>query len=92
MIREIAPSIDTSADADLSTPIGPLVAEGRVLDAVTGQELRGTLDELAERLEISYDDLRVAIDELAAIGWITVDLLPEGYIVLGLPEDLRFAS
>ncbi len=78
-------------DSSLQTPPGPVIAEGRVLDAVAGRDLRGTIDEIAESLGISYGDLRPAIDELVEIGWVSLELLSEG-LVLSLPEDARAAS
>jgi predicted ArsR family transcriptional regulator len=68
----------------------PVIAEGRVLDAVVGRDLRGTLEDIAEALGITYNDLRAAIDELTAIGWVTLELLGEA-LVLSLPEDARVA-
>jgi hypothetical protein len=73
------------------TPLGPVIAEGRVLDAVAGRDLRGTLDDIADSLGISDGDLRSAIDELTRIGWVSLELLSEG-LVLSLPEDARVAS
>ncbi len=78
-------------DLAIQTPLGPVIAEGRVLDAVAGRDLRGTLDDIAEALGISYSDLRAAIDELAKIGWVSVELVGE-CLVLSLPEDARVAS
>ena len=53
---------------------GPLVAQGRVLDAVLeATELRGTLADLAGRLNVLVADLRAAIGELTAVGWIAVE-------------------
>ena len=78
-------------DISLQSPLGPVIAEGRVLDAVAGRDLRGTLDDIAETLDISYSDLRAAIDELVRIGWVCLELLAEG-LVLSLPEDARVAS
>jgi DNA-binding MarR family transcriptional regulator len=78
-------------DISLQSPLGPVIAEGRVLDAVAGRDLCGTLDDIAEGLGISYSDLRAAIDELVRIGWVTLELLAEG-LVLSLPEDARVAS
>ena len=78
-------------DISVQTPLGPVIAEGRVLDAVAGRDLRGTLDDIAESLGISYSDLRAAIDELTKIGWVNLELLGEG-LVLSLPEDARVAS
>jgi hypothetical protein len=75
----------------LQTPLGPVIAEGRVLDAVAGRDLRGTLDDIAETLGISYSDLRSAIDELVKIRWVSLELLTEG-LVLSLAEDARVAS
>jgi hypothetical protein len=73
------------------TPLGPVIAEGRVLDAVAGRDLRGTLDDIAETLGISYSDLRLAIDELVKIRWVSLELLTEG-LILSLAEDARVAS
>ena len=78
-------------DIAFQSPLGPVIAEGRVLDAVAGRDLRGTLDDIAEALGISYGDLRAAIDELVRIGWVCLELLAEG-LVLTLPEDARVAS
>ena len=75
----------------IQTPLGPVIAEGRVLDAVAGRDLHGTLDDIADSLGISYGDLRLAIDELTKIGWVSLELLGEG-LVLSLPEDARVAS
>jgi hypothetical protein len=78
-------------DISMQTPPGPVIAEGRVLDAVAGRDLAGTLDEIADGLGVTYNELRAAIDELVAIGWVTIDLLGER-LVLSLPEDARVAS
>lgn len=75
----------------IHTPLGPVIAEGRVLDAVAGRDLRGTIDDIADTLGISYGDLRLAIDELVKIGWVSVELMSES-LVLSLPEDARVAS
>jgi hypothetical protein len=75
----------------IQAPLGPVIAEGRVLDAVAGRDLRGTLDDIADTLGISYGDLRSAIDELVKIGWVTVEVMSEG-LILSLPEDARVAS
>lgn len=74
-----------------SSAVGPVIAEGRVLDAVARRDLAGTLDEIADALGITYTELRAAIDELVAIGWLTLELLTEK-LVLSLPEDARVAS
>jgi hypothetical protein len=75
----------------IQAPLGPVIAEGRVLDAVAGRDLRGTLDDIADTLGISYGDLRSAIDELVKIGWVSVEVMSEG-LILSLPEDARVAS
>jgi len=75
-------------DISNQTPLGPVIAEGRVLDAVAGRDLAGTLDEIADSLGVSYGELRAAIDELVSIGWVTLELLAER-LVLSLPEDAR---
>lgn len=75
----------------IHAPLGPVIAEGRVLDAVAGRDLRGTIDDIADGLGISYGDLRSAIDELAKIGWVSVEVMSEG-LILSLPEDARVAS
>ncbi|GEM_PF-5115021 len=79
-----------TADSSLHTLV-PVIVEGRVLDAVAGRDLRGTLDDIADALGVSYNDLRAAIDQLTAIGWVTLELLGEA-LVLSLPEDARVAS
>lgn len=76
----------------MQIPLGPIIAEGRVLDAVAGSDLSGTLDDIADALGITYNDLRTALDELVSIGWVTLDLHTEGRILLSLPEDARAAS
>ena len=73
------------------TPVGPVIAEGRVFDAVARRDLAGTLDEMADALGITYGELRAAIDELVSIGWVSLELLAEK-LVLSLPEDARIAS
>ena len=78
-------------DLSIQAPLGPVIAEGRVLDAVAGRDLRGTLDEIADTLDISHSDLRAAIDELVKIGWVNLEVLAES-LVLSLPEDARVAS
>ena len=75
----------------IQAPLGPVIAEGRVLDAVAGRDLRGTIDDIADTLGISYGDLRSAIDELVKIGWVSVELMSES-LILSLPEDARVAS
>jgi hypothetical protein len=72
-------------------PLGPVVAEGRVLDAVAGTDLHGTLDDIAETLGVSYADLRAAIDVLVGIKWVDVELFAEG-LVLRLPDDARVTN
>jgi len=74
----------------IQTPLGPIIVEGRVLDTVADHDVRGTLDDIADSLGISYGDLRAAIDELVKIGWVDVEVLAEG-LVLTLPEDARVA-
>ncbi len=82
----------SSPDFSAQTPLGPVIAEGRVLDAVAGCDLSGTLDEIADALRISFDELRAAIDTLVKIGWVSLELHVEGLVVLSLPEDARVAS
>ena len=66
-----------------------IVAEGRVLDAVAARDLRGTVDQIADRLGISASHLRAAISELAAIGWVETTYQTDGQIRLCLGTDLR---
>jgi hypothetical protein len=87
-----APTPFPYSDVSVQTPLGPVIAEGRVLDAVAGNDLSGTLDELADALRISFDELRSAIDTLVKIGWVSLELHSEGLVVLSLPEDARVAS
>jgi hypothetical protein len=78
------------SDFSNQTPLGPVIAEGRVLDAVARRDLAGTIDEIADGLGLSYGEVRSAIDELVSIGWVTLDLSAE-CLVLSLPEDARVA-
>jgi hypothetical protein len=78
-------------DISFHTPLGPVIAEGRVLDAVAGRDLHGTLDDISDTLGISHDDLRAAIDELVKIRWVSLELVADG-LVLSLAEDARVAS
>ena len=71
--------------------VGPVIAEGRVFDAVARRDLSGTLDEIADGLGITHGELRVAIDELVSIGWVSLELSAEK-LVLSRPEDARIAS
>ncbi len=72
-------------------PVGPVIAEGRVFDAVARRDLAGTLDEIADALGITYAELRAAIDELTRIGWVSLELFADN-LTLSLPEDARAAS
>jgi hypothetical protein len=90
--QDFANPTPPSPDFSVQIPLGPIIAEGRVLDAVAGGDLCGTLDDIADALGITYSDLRSALDELVGIGWVTLDLHAEGRILLSLPEDARAAS
>jgi hypothetical protein len=90
-IKEVAAMSSHLTDITAYTPVGPVIAEGRVFDAVARRDLAGTLDEIADALGITYGELRVAIDELVSIGWVSLELLAEK-LVLSLPEDARIAS
>jgi hypothetical protein len=90
--QEFASNAYPAPDFSVQIPLGPIIAEGRVLDAVAGSDLCGTLDDIADALGITYNDLRSALDELIGIGWVTLDLHTEGRILLSLPEDARAAS
>jgi hypothetical protein len=82
---------------NMTTPLFPspspepatIVAEGRVLDAVATHDLRGTVDQIADRLSISPGNLRAAISALGAIGWIETTYQSDGQIWLCLADDLR---
>jgi hypothetical protein len=89
--HEVAAMSHHLTEISAITPVGPVVAEGRVFDAVARRDLAGTLDEIADALGITYTELRAAIDELVSIGWVTLELLTEK-LVLSLPEDARIAS
>lgn len=78
-------------DISAHTAAVPVIAQGRVLDAVTRRDLAGTLDDIADGLGITYAELRSAIDELVSIGWVSLEVLTES-LVLRLPEDARVAS
>jgi len=66
-----------------------IVAEGRVLDAVAAQDLRGTVEQIAEALGVSVGQLRTAVTELSSIGWVEATYQRDGGLVLCLPGDLR---
>ncbi|MCC7369951.1 MAG: hypothetical protein IT306_16110 [Chloroflexi bacterium] len=90
--NNLASPSESTPDFSVQISLGPIIAEGRVLDAVAGRDLCGTLDDIADALGISYGDLRTALDELVSIGWVSLDLRRDGLIVLSLPEDARAAS
>jgi DNA-binding IclR family transcriptional regulator len=66
-----------------------IVAEGRVLDAVATEAMRGTIEEIASTLGLSVGQLRAAVAELASIGWVEVTQLSDGAVFLDLPGDAR---
>jgi len=88
--EEVAAMPSHLTDIATLAPVGPVIAEGRVFDAVARRDLAGTLDEIADALGITYTELRAAIDELVSIGWVSLELLTER-LVLSLPEDARVA-
>jgi len=89
--KEVAAMPSTLTNISARSAVGPVIAEGRVLDAVARRDLAGTLDEIADALGITYTELRSAIDELVSIGWVSLELLTER-LVLSLAEDARAAS
>jgi len=80
----------TSPRFPIPTPEpGAIVAEGRVLDAVAARDLRGTVDQIADRLGISASHLQGAISQLGAIGWVETTYHSDGQVWLCLGNDLR---
>jgi len=88
--REVAVMPSPIKDFSAHPAAGSVIAEGRVLDAVARRDLAGTLDEIADALDMSYAELCAAIDQLTAIGWVSLELLADT-LVLSLPEDARVA-
>ena len=60
-----------------------LIAQGRLVDAIAdGAVLRGSTDELAERLDVSDGALRAALKELAAAQWIVAQTELDGRLTV----------
>lgn len=66
--------------AEIFTPelpgldFGPLVAQGRIVDAVVSHgELHGTPAEIARRLGVGTADLTMAMHELTSVGWLALE-------------------
>lgn len=74
------------------TDLGPLIAEGRILDVVAAGDLRGTADEIATSLGITTPDLHVAIDELTRIAWVVVERVSDRELLVRLAEDARYSA
>jgi hypothetical protein len=76
----------------VGTDLGPLIAEGRILDSVATHDLHGTADEIASSLGVSTADLHVAIDELTRIAWVVVEQVSEHQLLVRLAEDARYSA
>jgi hypothetical protein len=67
-----------------------LVAEGRLLDAVSGGTTPpGATTELTGRLGVPAADLYAAIGELVGVGWLALDVDPDGRLTVRWAEDGR---
>ncbi len=72
---------------------GPLVAQGRLVDAIAdGSVLRGTAHELAARLGVPVGDLMAALDELLAVGWLALESSGDGIISVRWMEQVGEGS
>jgi hypothetical protein len=87
--QQVGLNMTTSLFPSPSREPATIVAEGRVLDALTMRDLRGTVDQIADRLGISAGNLRAAISELGAIGWVEITYQSDGQLRLCLGHDLR---
>ena len=69
---------------------GPLVAQGRVLDALAGGVvLRGSSREMARHLGVRAADLTAAVRELTAIGWLARGTAADGCPTVLWADDAR---
>ena len=69
---------------------GPLVAQGRVLDALAGGTvLRGSLRRMARNLGVRAADLTAAVRELTAIGWVARGTGTDGCPTIRWADDAR---
>jgi DNA-binding MarR family transcriptional regulator len=69
---------------------GLVLAQGRVFEAVAGGlVLSGTAEALARRLGVRTGNLRAAVRELRAIGWIAVRAHPDGRLTVRLERRAR---
>lgn len=73
----------------VAAELGPLIAEGRILDSVTRRDLRGSYEEIAAPLGVTVRDLQLALEELARIAWVEVERLSEQEVLVRLAEDAR---
>ena len=89
MIHVSPPSGRRVRSAEASRVASAVVAQGRLLDTVarTGR-LRGTVLDLAGRLDLDAADLAQATDELAAVRWVTVTTAPGDVLVIEMCDEV----
>jgi len=61
-------------------------AQGRILEELAGSDavLAGTLHSLGRRFDLTPDDLRTCLRELAQAGWLAVQTQPFGRLTIRL--------
>ena len=70
-------------------PAGPIIAGGRLLDSVADRDLQGTLEDIAQLIQVRAEDLVTALAELSEVGWVTIRPGKDGHVMLRLADDAR---
>jgi hypothetical protein len=67
--------------------------QGRILEALTEDDngLTGTLGRLGKQFELTPDDLRSCLLELAYAGWITIHIQPFGRVTIQVERESQNA-
>jgi hypothetical protein len=85
-----APGTEQFIPRPTTAQAGFLVAQGRVLDAVAdGDVLRGPASDIAIRLGVPTSELRAAVDELAATGWVSTQADGRGALTVRWADEIR---
>ena len=70
-------------------PTGPIIAGGRLLDSVADSDVQGTLEDIAQMIQVKAEDLVTALAELSEVGWVTIRPGQDGRVMLRLADDAR---
>ena len=81
------PRVLVSREEDV--PAGPIIAGGRLLDSVADRDLQGTLEDIAQLIQVRAEDLVTALAELSEVGWVTIRPGKDGHVSLCLADDAR---